>query len=396
MVKQFFLISVLLLSAGILLALSDAASSIMTGDSSTVEQTEQENQIKNITLINHGGSLEGHTPRGFAGSGTGLFVGDNLNANFPEGDGVQAFITFDISPLEGTSFESVVLTSDNVHTRGTPFQDLGNLIVESVAYDRFSPRLWDQETTGFVCTLATEATSSVVCDVTATVSSLLEKGESLLQLRLRLEQAGDSDGQSDMVLFYKRGSNINEPGIFTLDTRLTQQNTEGQKQDQANTALTVPIVVHLVKDSAEASTLRTQEEVGELLKESQKIWNQAGITLEIEIDNQVLSEDLINATATGDFRQLYTLPRFDTSRLHVFYVSDLFGSNGVAVPPHIALIADKTSVDDFRATAHEIGHLLGLEHTTESRERLMFSGANGRVLSDAEITFTREFVQMGN
>ena len=37
---------------------------------------------------NHGGGLEGHTPTGFAGSGTGLFAGDNLNSSFPEGQGV--------------------------------------------------------------------------------------------------------------------------------------------------------------------------------------------------------------------------------------------------------------------------------------------------------------------
>ncbi len=32
-----------------------------------------------LQIQNQGGSMEGHTPRGFAGSGTGLFAGDNLN-----------------------------------------------------------------------------------------------------------------------------------------------------------------------------------------------------------------------------------------------------------------------------------------------------------------------------
>ena len=48
-----------------------------------------------ITIQNDGTSaLEGHTPRGFAGSGTGLFVGDNLNPNFPDGEGLQILLSF--------------------------------------------------------------------------------------------------------------------------------------------------------------------------------------------------------------------------------------------------------------------------------------------------------------
>ena len=56
-------------------------------------------QIVQVTLKNHGGATEGHTPRGFSGMGTGLFAGDNLNRNFPEGDGVQIFLSFDLSGL---------------------------------------------------------------------------------------------------------------------------------------------------------------------------------------------------------------------------------------------------------------------------------------------------------
>ena len=52
---------------------------------------------KVILLQNQGGSMEGHTPRGFRGMGTGLFAGDNLNQRFPDGDGVQLFLTFDLN-----------------------------------------------------------------------------------------------------------------------------------------------------------------------------------------------------------------------------------------------------------------------------------------------------------
>ena len=42
------------------------------------------------------------------------------------------------------------------------------------------------------------------------------------QLRLRLEKAGDGDGETDLVAFYKTNSNTNEPGIFEVEITLTQ------------------------------------------------------------------------------------------------------------------------------------------------------------------------------
>jgi hypothetical protein len=47
-------------------------------------------------IPNRGDDTEGHTPRGFPGSGTGPFTGDNLNSSFPDGDGVQMYLTFDL------------------------------------------------------------------------------------------------------------------------------------------------------------------------------------------------------------------------------------------------------------------------------------------------------------
>ena len=81
-------------------------------------------ELIEIVIPNLGtNALEGHTPRGFEGMGTGLFTGDNININFPEGDGVQIFITFDLSELTG-GVQSAVLRSEDIHITGTPFEDL--------------------------------------------------------------------------------------------------------------------------------------------------------------------------------------------------------------------------------------------------------------------------------
>jgi hypothetical protein len=98
-----------------------------------------------VTIPNQGGDMEGHTPTGFAGSGTGLFAGDNLNSSFPDGQGVQAFLTFSLpsSLVVGSAAGSVVVTSDALHTIGTPFDDLGHLTIEPVSYTAFGPQLFD-------------------------------------------------------------------------------------------------------------------------------------------------------------------------------------------------------------------------------------------------------------
>ena len=276
--------------------------------------------------------------------------------------------------------------------QGTPFEDLGNLIAESVVYDAFSPALWNIPSQGRACTLAAEANSAVSCDVTAAVRAALESDSKFLQLRIRFERAGDSDGAPDMVLFYTTNSNTNEPGIFRLEARRSSAERKPESV-QEKSVFHIPVVAHLVKKSAEAGSGREQAELTELFARAESIWSKAGIALDVSFEETTLNDSLINAVATGNFDLLYVLVPDNDPRLHVFYVSDLLGPNGIALAPQVALIADKTSVDDFRATAHEIGHLLGLEHTTDSPSRLMFPGANGRALTASEILLARKNAQ---
>ena len=51
---------------------------------------------------------------------------------------------------------------------------------------------------------------------------------------------------------------------------------------------------------------------------------------------------------------------------------------------------------DFRAFAHEVGHVLGLDHVSGSRGQLMYRGANGFDLSLVEIERARISAQEFN
>ena len=65
-------------------------------------------------IPNEGGANEGHTPTAFGGMGTGLFAGDNLNPSFPEGVGVQLYLTFALPTdidVGSASFIQMLFTS---------------------------------------------------------------------------------------------------------------------------------------------------------------------------------------------------------------------------------------------------------------------------------------------
>ncbi len=168
-----------------------------------------------VTIPNDGGSLEGHTPRGFNGMGTGLFAGDELNSNFPPDDGVQIWLTFAF-PADVATAETAELRSDALTVRGNPFEALGPLEIAPVQFAEFSPAVVDLEPVGPTVTCPMPEGSSFRCDATDAVQTALDAGDERVQLRLRFAGVSDPDGEQDMALFFLSDSNTNEPGIFEL------------------------------------------------------------------------------------------------------------------------------------------------------------------------------------
>ncbi len=187
-----------------------AAACSSSGTSSTTSAP----QADPISIPNEGGSLEGHTPTAFAGTGTGLFVGDNLNPSFPEGVGVQLYLTF-VLP-SGLSAGIARIASNALQVAGTPFEDLGPLLVEPVSYESFGPELFDLPSIGPQAECIVTNSTSIECDVTSAVQGAIDRGDETAQFRIRFTQFADGDGQQDLAMFFRSDSNSNEAGVFEL------------------------------------------------------------------------------------------------------------------------------------------------------------------------------------
>lgn len=206
------------LAALILLATACSSTEDTSEGTAETDETEEavEDTVRSFRIPNHGGDLEGHTPRGFAGSGTGLFTGDNLNPDFPNGEGIQILLTFEL-PDDIDQIRSASLSSVAMEVRGDPFGALGPLQAEPVTYEEFGPPLFELEADGEPVDCLRVGNEGVICDVSEAAAAGVAEGKARLQFRLQFVDPSDSDGEQDLALFYLTDTNTNEPGIFFLN-----------------------------------------------------------------------------------------------------------------------------------------------------------------------------------
>lgn len=158
--------------------------------------------------------------------------------------------------------------------------------------------------------------------------------------------------------------------------------------DQATIVL--PLKIHIVQESSGVfQSFRTEANAKQLIHRANRLWAPAGIVLEIEtISRTKVARSAMESVLNGDPLPLRALTEFDPAKINVFLARNI-GVNGLALVGHQAiLVADRTTVNDFRTTAHEIGHLLGLGHA-DNIHHLMFRGSNGETLTEKEIKLAK-------
>lgn len=153
--------------------------------------------------------------------------------------------------------------------------------------------------------------------------------------------------------------------------------------------IAVPVKVHIVSDTLLYGSERNENSIRNLFTRANLLWSQAKIRFDVvSVDYTNVTTSLLHGALHEDPAGLLQLENYDDSYMNVFLTKNI-GFNGVSFPRHkITLIADETTVYDFRTNAHELGHVLGLGHVAQE-DRLMAKGTNGAVLSALEIDTVR-------
>lgn len=173
---------------------------------------------------------------------------------------------------------------------------------------------------------------------------------------------------------------------------ISNKQTTGNSINGEYSSIIIPIKAHIiVDDSGQYTSSRDEENILKTFEKSNHIWKSSGIYFQIEdIVITKVSFDSIPNSINQNYAELYEHDNYDRDKINVFFVQSLNGLNGLALTRiNTAFVADFTTVNDFRTTAHEIGHILGLKHVAPG-SRLMARGRNGEFLSKDEIEMARK------
>ena len=179
--------------------------------------------------------------------------------------------------------------------------------------------------------------------------------------------------------------------IFVGISLLQNKQISGDIVLDSSEQIIIPVKFHSVFDSSGFYTRsRNEENIISLMEKANRIWKQANIYFQIEeIVATDLSYESVPNIINGNYFTILNNENFEEDKINLFLVQNLNNINGIALGNiNSVFVADYTTVNDFRTTAHELGHIFGLNHV-EPSSRLLARGKNGEILPGEEFSIAR-------
>ncbi|MCI0619696.1 hypothetical protein L0Y40_01520 [Candidatus Wolfebacteria bacterium] len=153
--------------------------------------------------------------------------------------------------------------------------------------------------------------------------------------------------------------------------------------------LTVPVRIIVLGSDTSDGERWEDFTIAQLVTNTSAILHQAGIGLAIShTERKTVTRDTLRGFLENP-AGVAEITRRSDNEITVVLLESLWGLNGIAfVGGDVVAVADYTGSFNDRVLAHEVGHILGLEHVADSR-RLMAQGSEGLDLVQEEAVQVR-------
>lgn len=172
--------------------------------------------------------------------------------------------------------------------------------------------------------------------------------------------------------------------------------TDDGQSESARETIRIPLTLYVVTEQdvfeSALDSRRSVDDLSIVADDIAPIWSQADVVFEPLLVREIqMPGDVVRElVAVGEFERFFeqagrTFEVPDSGVINGFYLRRAFDYNGFTPNGSLVFfVADEPTVFDERVSSHEIGHILGLSHALDDPQRLMFSGTNGIILTEAE------------